>query len=86
MKIYFSRNFTKKASKLVKKNPQLKLKLAKQISLFKENSGHRSLKLHRLKGRRSDQYSIWIEGDLRALFIQEGDEFVFVNLINHDEY
>ncbi len=86
MKIYFSKNFAKKSSKLISKNPQIKQKLIKQIALFKTNQQHPSLKLHKLKGQRSSQFAIWIEGDLRALCIQDNDEYVFFDLVKHDEY
>lgn len=86
MKINFSKNFIKKSSKLIKKNPQLEKRFTKQISLFKKNSKHPSLKLHKLKGQRSNQLAVWIEGDLRALCIQDNDEYVFFDLVKHDEY
>jgi mRNA-degrading endonuclease YafQ of YafQ-DinJ toxin-antitoxin module len=69
-------NFQKKAHKLCKKDPQLRKALAKQFILFKQNYLHPSLKLHKLKGKRSEQYAIWIIGDLRALGIKEGDNHI----------
>ncbi|NCN03886.1 MAG: hypothetical protein GW942_02330 [Candidatus Pacebacteria bacterium] len=86
MKINFSKSFIKKSSKLIQKNPQLEKSLVKQISLFKKNSKYPSLRLHKLKGQRSDQLTIWIEDDLRALCIQSHDEYVFFDLVKHDQY
>lgn len=86
MNIYFSTKFVKKVTALTKRNKNLKKSLDKQISLFKTNLNHPSLKLHKLKGKRSDQLAIWIKRDLRALCVKEGDNYLFVNLITHDEY
>lgn len=86
MKISFSKNFIKKSTRLIKKNPQLEKSLVKQLSLFKKNNKHPSLRLHKLKGQRSDQLAVWIEDDLRALCIQSNDEYVFFDLVKHDQY
>jgi mRNA-degrading endonuclease YafQ of YafQ-DinJ toxin-antitoxin module len=79
-------NFQKKAQKLCKKDSQLRKALTKQFILFKKNHLHPSLKLHKLKGKRSEQYAIWIIGDLRALGIKEGDNYIFFDLVSHDQY
>ena len=68
------------------KDASLRKDLAKQFPLFKANRNHPSLRLHKLIGSRSEQYAIWIRGDLRALGICDGDEFVFFDLVTHDEY
>jgi mRNA-degrading endonuclease YafQ of YafQ-DinJ toxin-antitoxin module len=78
--------FQKKAKKLCKKDPKLREELAKQFSLFQQNHRHPSLKLHKLKGKRSEQYAIWVVGDLRALSIKQGEEYVFFDLVKHDQY
>jgi len=56
------------------------------LLLFAKNSKHPSLKLHKLKGQRSVQFSIWIKGDLRALYIKDKQDIIFVDILNHDEY
>jgi len=86
MNFSLTKTFQKKAKKLCKKDSQLRKVLEKQFSLFQENHQHPSLKLHKLKGRRSEQYSIWIMGDLRALSIKDGEEHIFFDLVNHDQY
>lgn len=57
----------------------------KQFKRFKESPHHIGLRLHKLKGERSKQYAIWIEGDLRALAIKEDDVYIsliWLNMIN----
>ena len=86
MKVYFSTKFVKKAKLLTKNNKSLKDSLDKQISLFKENPAHPSLRFLKLKGERSSQLAIWIKGDLRALCVKDKDGYLFVNLVSHDKY
>ncbi len=86
MNFYLTKFFRKKALKLCRKDPLLKNELSKQFSLFQQNHFHPSLRLHKLKGKRSEQFTIWIAGDIRALSIKDGDSYVFFDLISHDDY
>lgn len=78
--------FDKKLSKKINKNHQLKTKVKKQIELLKENLRHPSLKLHKLTGKRAQEYSFWIEGNLRITFMIIDDVILFTDIITHDEY
>ena len=50
----------KKLAKLIKKNPELKPKIAKTFKLIENDINHPSLRLHKLKGELSDKYSVAI--------------------------
>ena len=89
MNIEFTISFKKKTQQLARKNPQLKTTLKKQFNQFKINPLHPSLRLHKLRGTRSEQYAIWIKGDLRALSIKsknQKDTYIFFDLVSHYEY
>jgi mRNA-degrading endonuclease YafQ of YafQ-DinJ toxin-antitoxin module len=86
MKIQTTAHFDKNLSKRIKKNSQLKNKIKKQIELLKENLRHPSLKLHKLSGERAQEYSFWIEGNLRITFMIIDDVILFTDIITHDEY
>lgn len=86
MNVYFSSRFIKKSRQLIKKDRSLQKSLEKQISLFKKNPDDPSIRFHKLKGKRSRQIAIWIKGDLRALCVKEKNDYVFVDIITHDEY
>jgi mRNA-degrading endonuclease YafQ of YafQ-DinJ toxin-antitoxin module len=89
MNIEFTESFKRKIQKLKSKDPQLISSLKKQFKLFASNPYYPSLRLHKLQGKRSEQYAIYIKGDLRALFIkskQVEDTFIFFDLVTHDEY
>jgi len=79
---YFDKNLSKK----IRKNSQLKAKVKKQIELLKENLRHPSLKLHKLTGKRAQEYSFWIEGNLRITFVIINNVILFTDIITHDEY
>ncbi|MEX0896222.1 MAG: hypothetical protein WDZ94_04835 [Patescibacteria group bacterium] len=85
-KVVYTESFKKKISKFKNKNPLLDKTFRKQFKRFKENPYHVGLRLHRLKGERSSQYAIRIEGDLRALAIKENDIYIFFDLVKHDGY
>ena len=86
MNISFSKYFLKRIQKKYKERPVLRKKVAKQTSLFAKNPRHPSLKTHKLKGVRQDQYSFWIEGDLRIIYVIEGQDVLFTDILTHDEY
>lgn len=86
MEIRSTAHFDKNLLKKVKKNSQLKEKIKKQVEFLKENFRHPSLKLHKLTGRRAQEYSFWIEGNLRITFLIVDDKILFTDIITHDEY
>ncbi len=86
MTFSFTDEFEKRVAKLVRKNPQLRESLKKQFAMFANNPSHLGLKLHKLKGKRSEQYAIWIAGDLRAIAVKHRGSYIFFDLVTHDEY
>lgn len=78
MNFFLSESFKSKAQKLCRNNLRLRQALAKQFSIFQENHYHPSLRLHKLSGKRSEQYVIWIMDDVRAVSIKRGNEYVFL--------
>lgn len=83
MNLAYHNNFKKRASKLIKKNPQLASRLSKQLSLLIKDQNHPSLRLHKLQGERSCQYAIRIEDDLRALLVKDKETWILVDFIKH---
>ncbi len=75
------RNSFKKDAKKLRKNIQEKLK--ERLKLFLIDKFSPELNNHKLKGKYEDFSSINISGDLRALFIMDGDYAVFTKIDNH---
>lgn len=86
MNIRTTAYFDKKILKKIRKNSQLKEKIKKQIGLLKENLRHPSLRLHKLSGKSAQEYSFWIEGNLRITFMIINNVILFTDIITHDEY
>lgn len=86
MKLVYLPVFVKKLKRKTNNNQILKAKLGKQISLLLQNIQHPSLKVHKLKGKRKEDYSFWVENDLRIIFKIIEDTIIFTDLITHDEY
>jgi plasmid maintenance system killer protein len=86
MILHYTRHFKARIKQRIKKNPALKKKIASQLEIFYENPKHPSLRLHKLRGRRINQYSIWIEENLRITFIKEKQNDILTDIITHDQY
>lgn len=89
MNIEFTDDFQSKILKLLKKDSNLKVTFQKQFHLFKSNPNYPSLHLHKLTGKRSEQYAISIKGNLRALSIKsryKKDTYIFFDIVTHDQY
>lgn len=78
--------FKRKVKKLIKRYPPLRNKLKVQFKQLQLDPTHPGLRFHKLKGERSEQYAMWIYGDLRALAIKDEDNYIFFDILTHDEY
>ncbi len=86
MRIKSTPHFDKRLAKRIKGNAQLKKKVSEQLKKLKINAKYPSLKMHKLKGERTQEYSIWIEGNLRIVFQITSSTFLLTDIITHDEY
>lgn len=86
MNIYPTPKFNRQLKQSIKKKPSLESKIKRQLSLLLKQSNHPSLRLHKLKGKKVNQYSIWIESNLRITFLKEKNNYILTNLITHDQY
>jgi len=86
MEIRYTTHFDRAFRKKAKNNRQLVVKIKKQVILLRNDFRHPSLKLHKLKGERAEEFSFWIEGNLRVTFMIIEDVILFTDIITHDEY
>jgi|APSaa5957512576_1039674.scaffolds.fasta_scaffold41426_2 mRNA-degrading endonuclease YafQ of YafQ-DinJ toxin-antitoxin module len=86
MNLYPTTHFKRQLKQKAKKNFTLKNLIKNKLNLLLDDSRHPSLRLHKLKGKKIDQYSIWIESNLRIIFLKEKDSYILTDLINHDQY
>ena len=81
MQIIFHKNFKKKYKKLDKK---LQKKAKEQLLEFEKNRFSKKINNHRLRGEYLNYYSIDLTGDLRMIFKENGGNYIFVNIDNHN--
>ncbi len=85
--IIYTESYNKRASKFIKKLPDLLSQYQKTLELLEMNPHHPSLRLHKLKGKLSELYSISINISYRISidFIFEDDKIIPIDVGSHDE-
>lgn len=85
MNFYYGSVFKTKFKKLVKSNPKLAKEIANTIRDFGVNPTRPSLRLHKLTGRKFDQWSLTINRSLRITFVYKEDGILITNFGKHEE-
>ena len=85
-KIIYTEAYLKRATKFIRKNPEILPQYQKTLKLLEINPSHPSLRLHKLKGYLSDLYSVSINISYRITvdFIIKDDKIIPVNIGKHD--
>lgn len=83
-RIYFTKNFAKKADRLP---PRLKKQIEKREKIFRTNPFHPNLKTHKLKGKLQDLWSFSLTHSHRILFeFLNDEEVLFFDIGGHEIY
>ena len=79
--------YKKRLKKFLKKHPNMFEKYAKSIFILETNPYHPSLRLHKLKGKLTDFYSISINMEYRMIidFIIKDNQIIPIDIGTHDE-
>ena len=85
--IIYAESYNKRASKFLKKHPDLISQYEKTLKILEINPDHPSLRLHQLKGKLKDLDSISINISYRITleFFITNKEIVLVNVGHHDD-
>ncbi len=84
-KIEFSKNFSRKAKKLLIRNLSLKNIYKEILSVLSENPFALSLETHKLKGNLEGKYACSLTDDLRIIFKLNSDTIHLIDIGTHDE-
>lgn len=86
IKILTTRIYERQLKKFKNKHPQLKEKYIQTVLMLEKNPYHPSLRLHKLKGRYQEYYSISINMKYRIMidFIIRDDKVILLDIGNHD--
>ena len=82
------KGFDKKLKKLLRKNPDLKVRVAKTLKQLKHNPKHPGLRTHQINDPDYGKiWSSWVHGDLRIFWKYEGEVIVILllDIGSHDE-
>lgn len=86
MQIEFSPFVLKELKRTKRRDKKLAEKIIKQLSIFKSNQKHPSLRLHKLTGKKENAWSISITMSVRMIYrIIDDDIVYFVDIGTHDE-
>jgi len=85
-KLIYTNTYIKRASKFIKKHPESLSQYGKTLKLLELDPNHPSLRLHPLKGKLKDLYSISINISYRITleFFVSKKEIILVNVGHHD--
>lgn len=85
--LIYTNSYIKRASKFIKKHPDLVSQYEKTLKLLKIDPTHTSLRLHPLKGKLKELHSVSINISYRITleFILVNKEIILVNVGHHDE-
>lgn len=85
-KLIITYEYKKRLKKFLKKHPNMFDRYAKCIHILEADPYHPSLRLHKLKGKLSDFYSISINMEYRVIidFIIKDDEIIPIDIGTQD--
>ena len=86
-KLIYTDSYIKRASKFAKRHPDFLSQYEKTLKILENDPNHPSLRLHPLKGKLKDLYSVSINISYRItleFFVTE-KEIILVNVGHHDE-
>lgn len=85
--IVYTDSYLRRERRFFKKHPELLSQYEKTLKLLELNPGHPSLRLHRLRGRLSELYSVSINISCRisVYFMIDEDKIVPVDIGSHEE-
>lgn len=85
-KLIYTESYIKRATKFVKKHPDIISQYEKTLKILEINPQHPSLRLHQLKGKQKDLHSISINISYRITmeFYFADKEIVLVDVGHHD--
>ncbi len=86
-KLIYTNSYIKRASKFAKRHPDLLSQYEKTLKILERDPNHPSLRLHPLKGKSKDLYSVSINVSYRItlLFFVTEKEIILVNVGHHNE-
>jgi len=85
-RLVFTEHYTRRATRFIKRHPELRQQYLKTLELIRANPFHPSLRLHPLKGRMAGLYSVSINLSYRITLelLIEDERITPLNVGDHD--
>ena len=85
--ILYTESYLKRAGKFIKQHPDLIYQYEKTLKILEINPYHPSLRLHKLRGKLSELYSVAINISYRItiIFLIKDDKIIPIDIGSHDE-
>ena len=84
-KLIFVESYLKKEKIFIKKHPEFVERYKKVLRLLELNPFHPSLRLHNLKGKLKEYWSVYISLSYRIILKIRGDELILPDIGHHEE-
>ena len=86
-KLIITISYKKRAKRFFKKHPDIFKRYEKTLFILESDPFHPSLRLHKLKGKLSEFYSVSINMEYRVVidFIIENEKIIPIDIGSHDE-
>jgi len=86
-KIVYTESYIKRAKKFISRHPGIINQYEKTLKLIEQNPNHPSLRLHKLKGRLSELYSVSINitNRISIIFFVSDNKIIPVDIGKHED-
>ena len=84
-KLIFVESYLKKEKIFIKKHPEFVERYKKVLRLLELNPFHPSLRLHNLKGKLKEYWSVYISLSYRIILKIRRDELILLDIGHHEE-
>ncbi len=85
MKIFISTSVRKKYKIYLRKDSKISTKIDDTIAKFKQSPTYPSLRLHKLKNKQRELWSLSVSGDIRLIFEYVEDGILISDIGKHEE-
>ncbi len=80
-----TKQFAKHYGRRIARDPKLVQRFDKRLRLFVRGERGWPLYDHPLKGPQLGQRAFWIKGDLRVVYKETGDAYIFLDVGSHNQ-
>jgi len=83
--IKYSKQFKMAYTLRIKKSPLLREEMREAVKVFQHNPLDPSIKIHSLKGKMSGKKAFNISADLRIVYVESKEYYIFLDIGTHGE-